>query len=288
MKWESEAEWRPYRVETRVRIPELYSMFVRKCPSGYDFPGETHDFWECLYVLRGEVCVSGDDRVYQLSEGDIIFHKPLEMHKFYVEHGAGADLLIFSFTLDSAQRSFFAEKAFSLSEEQKGLLSSMLVYMDQRMAEMDVPEDVVLTKRYLYPSCVNHVYLQAIVLYLERLFLSLLEQADTTELFDSAESRLFSDAVNCMKKHIHTGLSVAELAEMCNISISGLKRIFDKYAGISVHKYFLKLKLQNAVEMLMGGATVSETAVSLGFSSQAYFTKAFRRELGQNPSEIKK
>lgn len=288
MKWETEAEWQAFQVESHVRISALFSLFVRLCPPGYHFHGETHDFWECLYVLRGDVCVSGDDRVYQLTEGDMIFHKPLEMHKFYVEHENGADLLIFSFSLDSAHRSFFAEKAFTLSEEQKGFLRALISYINRNMAETKVPEQVVLPKRYLYPSCMNPLYLHTIVMYIERLFLSLMEKADTTELFDSVESRLFSHAVNCMKKHIDAGLSVAELAGMCNISVSGLKRIFDKYAGISVHKYFLKLKLQKAVEFLLGGKTVSETAVALGFSSQAYFTKAFRRELGINPSEIKK
>ncbi len=286
MEWET--QWSPYKVETHIRITDFYSLFRRSCPEGYSFPGETHDFWECLYVLRGEVCVSGDDRVYQLSEGNVIFHKPQELHKFYVEHSGGADLLIFSFSMDSVHKVYFENKAFLLSENQKHILKELMFFVEDAEKRTTVPEEIILPKRYLYPSGTHPAYLQMVAAYVEQLLLSLLENASTMELFDSPESRLFSHAVNCMKDNLCTSLSVPELAKMCNVSVSGIKRIFDKYAGISVHKYFLKLKLQRAVELLMQGETVSETSLALGFSSQAYFTKAFQREMGSSPSAVKR
>ena len=41
-----------------------------------------------------------------------------------------------------------------------------------------------------------------------------------------------------------------------------------------------------ATEFLKNGLCVSETAEKLGFSSQAYFSVAYKRETGMNPSEI--
>ena len=55
----------------------MYSLFETHYNGRYVFPGETHNFWECLYVQKGEVCVSADERVYNLTDGEIIFHKPL-------------------------------------------------------------------------------------------------------------------------------------------------------------------------------------------------------------------
>ena len=90
-------EWKAFPVIEQIRITDFYSMFIRICDRDYAFLGETHDFWECLYVMDGEVCVSADERVYNLSTGQMIFHKPQELHKFHVVSESGAFLFIFSF-----------------------------------------------------------------------------------------------------------------------------------------------------------------------------------------------
>ena len=66
-----------------------------------------------------------------------------------------------------------------------------------------------------------------------------------------------------------------------------LKRVFSKFAGMSVHKYFLNLKLNAALKLLQSGKTVTEVTETLNFSSQSYFSSAFKRETGKLPSEFK-
>ena len=53
---------------------------------------------KCLYILDGELCVSADERIYNMSQGELIFHKPLEFHKFIVNNPKGATVLTFSFS----------------------------------------------------------------------------------------------------------------------------------------------------------------------------------------------
>ena len=77
-----------------------------------------------------------------------------------------------------------------------------------------------------------------------------------------------------------------EISKQVCISQAGLKRIFKKYSGFGIHKYFLKLKLKLAAEMLVSGVSVTDTAEKLSFSSQGYFTKAFHREIGVLPSSL--
>ncbi len=68
---------------------------------------------------------------------------------------------------------------------------------------------------------------------------------------------------NCLETH----LSIAELAASMNISLSSLKRLFKKYMGMSVYKYYLTLKTRLATTLLQGGMSVGEVANRLGFSS---------------------
>ena len=58
--------WLSYSVREQIRITDMYTLFQLHYDSGYAFPGETHNFWECLYVMEGEVCASGNERVVSL------------------------------------------------------------------------------------------------------------------------------------------------------------------------------------------------------------------------------
>lgn len=78
--------WMAYHIEEQIIINSLYSLFEMHYNDGYAFQGETHNFWECLYVIDGKGYVSGDERVYNLTRGNIVFHKPMEFHKFLI-HG---------------------------------------------------------------------------------------------------------------------------------------------------------------------------------------------------------
>ena len=42
----------------QIHITSMHSLFKIHYECGFEFPGETHDFWECLYILDGELCVS--------------------------------------------------------------------------------------------------------------------------------------------------------------------------------------------------------------------------------------
>lgn len=91
---------------------------------------------------------------------------------------------------------------------------------------------------------------------------------------------------NYMNRRIYESPSIEEIAKIVGVSQAGLKRIFKKYSGLGVHKYFLKLKLKLAAKMLEDGFSVTDTAEKLCFSSQGYFTKTFKRETGILPSVI--
>ena len=70
-----------FPIMEQIHITSIHSLFKSHFDEGYEFHGEAHDFWECVCVLEGELCVSADERVYNMPCGSMIFHKPLEFHK---------------------------------------------------------------------------------------------------------------------------------------------------------------------------------------------------------------
>lgn len=278
--------WKAYKVNELIAIPEFFSFFKIHYDHDFAFKGESHNFWECLYVAAGTVCVSADERIYNLHSGDIIFHKPLELHKFYINDMKGADIIVFSFSLEGELSDYFRNKVFCLTQLQKEIVAAMLHYIQTKQSELAIPKAARVYREYLYPFTFSKTYSQMVVTYLYQLLLSLADNGMVTQVSDSTDANLFRTAVDYMNSNICEQCTVTDIAAFCNVSEASLKRIFDKYAGIGVHKYYLQLKIKTATRLLKDGCSVSETAQRLGFSSQGYFSAAYKRETGQSPSHV--
>lgn len=274
-----------YYMTEQLHINGFYSMLEGHYDSTFVFAGESHDFWECLYVLNGAVCVSADDKVYSLRQNQIIFHKPMELHKFSVDSENGADLFIFSFELEGNLAEQLENKVFQLSESQKRTVQSLLDYIREQYN--NVMEKTARPCHYLHVASKVPEYLQVISTYLYQLFLSLISNGNISEVSTEPNALIFQKAVNYLNNQIIAQPSVFEVAEFCNTSQASLQRIFSKYAGMSVHKFFQKLKITAATELLREGISAGKVAEKLGFSSQAYFSAYYERETGRRPSEVK-
>ena len=269
-------------------ISRFYTFFLKKFDKDFVFKGEFHNFWECVYVVSGTITVSADDRVYNLSSGEIIFHKPMELHKFAVADEDGATLLIFSFALAGPLYEYFSNKVFSLNEEQKNIISLTIDYMEEKAKLLPDDKEYSFYTKYLKYAGYSEIYYARITSFIYQFFLSLADNGTTLKSLSTPETEVLKKAVRYMQSNITVNLTVEDIAEECQISISGLKRIFAKYAGISVHKYFLNLKLNEAMELLTLGKTVTEVTYELNFCSQSYFSVVFKREIGKSPSEYRK
>ena len=271
--------WHSYKVREKIHITEMYSLFEAEYESGFSFAGESHDFWECVYVISGSLRVSSNRRIYEMTAGNLIFHKPLEIHKFDVTSTSTTSLLIFSFSMKSDISDFFKNKMFLLDSTQKSYINDFTDYLRRENSEINSHN-----KNYISLFEQSDSYSQMVVSYIYRIFLSLCERNIASVISESPDAAVFSQAVKFMNGHMEEELSVNDIACYCSVSISLLKRTFLKYSGMGVHKYFLKMKINTAASLLENGNSVSETAEMLGFSSQPYFSYVFKRETGISPS----
>ncbi len=275
--------WKSYKINEVIQIENFYSLFHAEFKCNHTFPGEAHNFWECLYILKGEVCVSADNKVYNLGKNDIIFHKPMEFHKFTVTSKGGVEVLIFSFSMEGSLASYFGGKVFSLFDNQINILKNLHAYVESKAGSYKTEFE-----KYLPAFDSQLIYSQTVATYVCQLFLSLMDANSPCTASNKADAEDFAKAVDYMNSNICSNILISDIASHLNTSSSTVKRIFVKYAGISVHKYFMKLKIKTATELLNMGVSVSETANKLGFSSQGYFSGRYKKETGVTPGEVKK
>lgn len=91
-----------------------------------------------------------------------------------------------------------------------------------------------------------------------------------------------------MLAHITDGVKLEDLAGLVCLSSSQLMRSFRRCTGTSPHQYFMRLRLDQARVMIVGGPLpLADIALTCGFSSQSHLTAIMRREDGLTPGALR-
>lgn len=272
-------EWQPYEIKPKLSIKAFRTCFEKHVPHGENtyFAGESHPFWEMVYITGGEWGVSADGRIYELKEEQVIFHKPMEFHKIWKPLEDKASCFVCTFDLEG-DTAFLEEKVLSVNHTQRELINSILSRIRRYSREE-------LKKSFLSPGGEG----QYIANILENFFILLSEDAGTVKTVSgNADAVLFNKAVNILKEHTAGQISVDNVASVCNVSVSKLNKLFASYAGCGVHAYHIKLKINEAIILLSKGYSSKEISDKLGFNNQNYFSMTFKRETGLSPMNYKK
>jgi hypothetical protein len=109
-----------------IVINRIVTVHYFEFASNYVYKGEKHDFWEFLYVDRGEIEIMADSKGYKLYQGDIVFHKPNEFHSVWANGKIAPNIVIISFECTSPGMKYFENKILKLSNSLKDLLGEMI------------------------------------------------------------------------------------------------------------------------------------------------------------------
>ncbi len=286
---------KPFIVSELFKLDKLYTMFHQTDDSGTCYVGESHDFWECIYIKEGNSCNCVEGKVYELKEGDLIFYKPMEFHQHHVDDGKKADMFFFSFSLEKCPPDFALDTVYKLNSKQREILKKISDFADNATKNTVFTEEEIAGQKSEY---INYDYIKpllafsknisdmsTIVNHIEELFLDLYNTKNIVEETDSYHAGIYRNAVAYMTEHISEKITIPDIARHCSISVPTLKNIFYQFTNISVHRYFIHLKITQAIILLKNGASAYEASERIGFASQAYFSVAFKRETGLTPRE---
>jgi AraC family transcriptional regulator len=100
------------------------------------------------------------------------------------------------------------------------------------------------------------------------------------------------DAKALLQRRFRESLGLADIARALYVSTFHLCRLFKEQTGMPIHCYLNRLRLREALERISSGETgltdLTDLALSVGFSCHSHFTRAFCREFGVPPSEIRR
>ena len=110
--------------------------------------------------------------------------------------------------------------------------------------------------------------------------------AEAGETGRSDTDRLLGPALEHLEKHIFDpDLRVGQLHELCGVSDTYFRRLFEERFGLTPKKYVLQRRLDQAKAILESGeySTVAAVAEAVGFEDGLYFGKVYRARYGKSP-----
>lgn len=266
--------------EKQISVKGLYTVIDTKKRPDFSFEGESHPFWELVYVKEGSAGVAADERIYNLSQGDIIFHKPMEFHRIWSTDNSSPRLYILTFEISGNKTSELENVTRRLDEASKIMLEGCI---EKGKKAFGFGRSRVITSVMDERLCQE--YCNALENFL--LLHAFMGQSESLPAESTSNSKLFSDIVLYFRDNIGEKLTVEAIADRFFVSPSRIKKLFAKYSGLGVITYFNNMKNLEAQKLLREGLTVSEVAETLGFANQFYFSSVFKKITGMTPSQFK-
>lgn len=259
------------RVANEFQIGAFCSAFEQQWDAAYSFAGEQHDFWEVVFVAAGEVESVEDGRVYRLQSGNLLFHAPMEFHTIRSAGGTAPHVYIMSFYARGTVPPSLKDGIFPLPEARVKEYLQLFQQIRQ----------VYRGERAPYGAQLCAMELSAFLIRLSM-------EEGRAQLSQAPSAKVYRLAVQTMRERLAENCTLPELAEACHISVSYLKLLFQRYAGISPKNYYSKMRYDEAVRLLKEGYPVAEVAERLNFSSPNYFSAFIKRYAGQSPARLAK
>jgi len=110
-------------------------------------------------------------------------------------------------------------------------------------------------------------------------------ETDTTE----AHALLrVGHVIGALENDFQKDWKLENLLSIAHMSRSNLMRVFRKATGQTPIEYLIRLRIQRAMALLRNSTlSVTEIAFEVGFKDSNYFTRQFRRVLGQSPRSFR-
>ncbi|MFM2306729.1 MAG: hypothetical protein RLZZ367_1398 [Bacteroidota bacterium] len=91
-----------------------------------------------------------------------------------------------------------------------------------------------------------------------------------------------------VSRYATQGLTIDELAFLCNMSTSTFKRRFTEVFAASPKEYFTTCRMKRAKQLLTMGKPVAEVCNELGYSTLSLFSTAYKKYYGHPPGQVRR
>jgi AraC-like DNA-binding protein len=257
------------KISPKFRFTLLRTVWDFNWNDSFVFGGEAHISWEIVYVASGCVCITEDEKLYTLREGEMIIHAPMEFHTIQSAENTSPNVYVITSIVEGELPKNLTEGVFALTQaeqkEYKEIYSRIFEFFNSEEREALEGQ-----------GCTDAL----------SAFLIKINQSHTAEqkLLLSHSAMEYKRVVLSMTENVYDNLTLEEIAAMNKMSVSNIKKLFKRHGGTSPMLHYSRLRCTEAIRLMSEGYSAAETANALNFSSPNYFNTFFKRMTGKPPA----
>lgn len=237
----------------------------------------THHFSELFFVVKGKGEFIVEDRTFPVKENDLVIVNPNVEHteKAYKDNSLeyvvlGIEGLAFLFDEEKKEVPSFTIHNYGRED------IKLPIYLKMMLKEA---EEKKLEHEW---ACQN---------LLENLLICVVRNQEIS--ITSASAKKISKECGLVKRFIDTNfgdnITLDTLAELAHMNKYYLVHAFTKSIGLSPINYLGEKRIKEGKSLLIHtNYSISQISSFVGFSSQAYFSQAFKKSTGKTPNEYRK
>lgn len=240
---------------------------------GWHSTPHTHHFTELFYIIDGKGSFIVQNEEIPVKKNDLIIINPT------VEHTEKSN------SEDSLQYIALGIEgiAFSLPEDEsiglftyQGDQEEILFYLEKLLHEVKMTDEHV--------DLVCRSIIEILIVNVKRQKSLNVESHKSEDLKQSVAL-----AKHFIKHNYREPITLDDLAEVSHVNKYYLAHLFKEQVGVSPIEYLNKERIEAAKNLLeTTNFSITQISESTGFSSQSFFSQAFKRETGLTPSTYRK
>ena len=250
-----------------------------------------HYFAEFIFMLKGSIELNCDEKIYTVSEGELMVIHPSTVHSIYSPDGNAPVYAVLKFDLGKfpSNTSYTPSPAeiFRFARRE-----GMEVIFDKGKCEIlkcrEIFDDCIgETKDYLYGAdLMLRTKIYQLIFGIVRLWIA--SGLDINSCPTSGSSYGIENITEYIDKHLDEKLKVSDIAKECHLSYSNFAAKFHEQYGMSCKEYIERMKLFKAEEyLLFTGLDLSMISQQTGFSDQSHFIRCFKKFRGMTPGQFR-
>lgn len=243
-------------------------------PIGAVGPKHYHNFFEIYLLDKGACNYFIDNKLYRVTEGDLILIPEGTLHKTTYDKG------------EHARRLIHCSSHFIPSDVVDKLTGLLHLYRNPTL----LPAIQDLFQRIADEATKPDDYSDALQMsYMHLLFYTLVRGAK--ECVTVQPNNPYTEqAISYIKENFSSDITLSSLAKKLSISPEHLSRVFKKETGFGFSEYLTMLRLRHAESMLKNApsARIGAVAYACGFNDSNYFCEKFKQIYGFPPSKLRK
>lgn len=266
-------------------LMEKFRLFHLKDKEPKEYSYHYHDFHKLIWFVSGDVEYHLEGKTYKLEPHDILLVNKGEIHKPFVGKDTVYERYVFYISTDfldeHSENGSDLNQCFQMTLKEQGNVIRLNPAQSRTLFE---------TVRLLEKAENEESYAKE--MYCRILFLKLLIELnrcciENPEVFHKTAryDKKVVEMIHYINENLSQDLTIEALSARFYLSKYHMMRKFKEETGYSMHQYVLEKRILAARNLMLSGMPATTASAECGFKDYSTFSRAYKKLLGQLPSE---